>query len=169
MRTVDLKKGHLSRLTPLQAVSPATLAFFPLLLPQGLCTGWYHCLRWLTLHPLSHKTNSFFRFQFKSHFLSKAFPDTLDRVYFSVLYSLGDCLHSTCHSFYVCVFHNHMLEVGFVLVDWNVKDILERWAKEIEPQRWECPRCVSRTMKRVVESLVSERPTCREQCPRTPS
>lgn len=90
MRTVDLKKGHLSRLTPLQAVSPATLAFFPLLLPQGLCTGWYHCLRWLTLHPLSHKTNSFFRFQFKSHFLSKAFPDTLDRVYFSVLYSLGD-------------------------------------------------------------------------------
>ena len=98
----------------LQTVSLATLAFFPLLLPQGLCTGWYHCLGHLLLHPLSHKMNSFFRFQFKSHFFLNAFPHTLHRVSFYVPNSLGDHLHSNCHNFYNCVFHNHMMKVGFV-------------------------------------------------------
>ena len=35
---------------------------------------------------------------------------------------LGDCFHN----FYVCVFYSHMLEVGFVYVDWNVQCILVR-------------------------------------------
>ena len=60
----------------------------------------------------------------------------------------GDCFHN----YYVCVFYSHMLEVGFVYVDWNVQSILVDEQK-IEVQRCECPWCISRTVKRAIEWL----------------
>lgn len=81
----------------------------------------------------------------------------------------GDCFHSTTHNFYVCVFYSHMLEVGFVYVDWNVQSILVRWTKTWGTEVWMPMVCFQNNEESNWVAMVSERSTCRKTWPWTPS